>query len=292
MIEQKAINLPFVETISRSFMYTLCNWELFLKIVSVGLVVVLLEMFIGFPILCSLSEGTCPEDGWQTLSGLVIFLVSIGMIVNYCRVVILKAPLDFLSRGFFRRVLKYFLATLVLGFTIVMPFVLLMFIYVIVIGILGGTFADKDTLLPLMFIAIIAWSVYLAPVFLILPAITVDDKSVTVYEAFTLTKGNYNKIFWGQVVMAIPGTILLYLLAFLYQAVGVEGYLLKVLFTMMVLGLSFMDSCFKASFIAHIYQYFIFYKNKQVRMMTLTQSEPAQTKPLVKRKPARKRPLK
>ena len=259
------IKLPFIETICRSFMYVLCNWKLYSKVASFGLVVLIFEMAGGFPVLCSLSDGNCQENIWQTVSSLLILLVSVGIIVNYCRAVILKAPTDFISAGFWKRSLKYILATLLLGLVIVVPFLLLGIIY-------GTVLSFAKTVSPLsgadyivMFVALIAWCVYLAPIFLVFAAITVDDKTVTIKEAFHLTKGNFNKIFWGQSVMMIPGAILLYILAFAYNGIGGEGFVINTIFTILVLALSFLDSCLKASFFAHIYQYFIFYKNKKAK---------------------------
>lgn len=265
MKKQTLIKLPFVETISRSFMYTLCNWKLYCKVASLGLVVLIFEMAGSFPVLCSLSDGNCQENSWQTISSLLILLVSVGIIVNYCRAIILKAPTDFISAGFWKRSLKYILATILLGLMIIVPFLLLGVIYGIIASFVGTMQPLGSTNYIVMFVALIAWCVYLAPIFLVFAAITVDDKTITIKEAFRLTKGNFNKIFWGQSVMMIPGAILLYILAFAYNSLGGEGFILNTIFTVLVLALSFLDSCFKASFFAHIYQYFVFYKNKKTK---------------------------
>ena len=266
MKNQKMINLPFVETVSRSFMYTLCNWELFLKTVSPGLVVVVLEMFSGFPILCSLSNTACadPNSLMARLSALLVLLISVAVIINYCRAIILKAPVDFLSCVFVRRVLFYILATLLLALAIILPFILLAVFYGVILEMIGNNIEPGAVSYLVLGIALIALCVFLAPVFLVFAAITVDDRTMTVKEAFRLSRGNYNKIFWGQAVLMIPGAVAVFLLSLIYQAMAVESYAVKFIFMVMVLGLSFLDSCFKASFFAHIYQYFTFYKDKEL----------------------------
>ena len=265
MKNQKLINLPFVETVSRSFMYTLCNWELFLKTASLGLVAVVFEMFCGFPVLCSLSSDVCTGTPvWaQRLSSLLVLLITVGIIVNYCRAVILKAPVDFRSFGFFRRIVFYILATILLILAVVLPFVLLAVAYGMLLGLSGSSIEPGAVSFLSFSIILVGWCICLAPAFLIFAAITVDDKSMTIKEAYRLAKGNFNKIFWGQVILMVPGAIAVFLLTFLYQTMGVESYPVKFIFMVMVLGLSFLDSCFKASFFAHIYQYFTFYKDKE-----------------------------
>lgn len=262
MKEQKTINLPFVETLSRSFMYTLCNWELYLRVVAVGIIAVLWEMFNGFPVLCSFSNADCVGGAAQSISSLLILLISVGIIVNYCRAIILKAPIDFRSDGFFKRVLLYIWTSFLLMLAIVVPFVLATLLYGMILGLFGIN-ADVGNITYLFSVVVlVAWCICLAPIFLVFAAITVDDKSMTVKQAYALCKGNFNKIFWGQTLLMIPVAVVVYLLALLYQAMGVESYVIKFIFMVLALALSFLDSCFKASFFAHIYQYFTFYKDK------------------------------
>ncbi|MBR2033456.1 MAG: hypothetical protein IKA03_02155, partial [Alphaproteobacteria bacterium] len=61
MTNIKAHNLPFLETIKRSFVYSIYNFSLFLKVSSVALFLVIIEAFNNFPILCTLGEGDCPQ---------------------------------------------------------------------------------------------------------------------------------------------------------------------------------------------------------------------------------------
>lgn len=263
MTKPKIIKLPFIETLSRSFMYTLCSPKLFLQIAALGLAVLVIEMLGGFPVLCSLGEGKCQEGAWQTTSSLAILLVSVAMIINYCRAVILKADIDFISLGFWKRSVKYILATLLLGLAIILPLMGFGIVYGMISYASGTEEPFGGIGYIVMFVVLVAWCIYLAPAFLIFAAITVDDKTITVAEAYRLTKGNFNKIFWGQSIMMIPGAILLYVLALIYNIIGADMYITDLLFTILVLALSFLDSCFKASFFAHVYQYFVFYKNKK-----------------------------
>lgn len=262
MRKPKNINLPFVETLKRSFMYTLCSWDLFLKVAAAGLVVVVWEVFSGFPVLCSLNSANCTQNFSRGFSSLLLALVSIGIIVNYCRAVILKSEVDYFSWAFYRRVLWYGMASIGLSALIFIPF----FVVVLTLGQLAtlmGAAAESELLSVAALAALVAWAIYLSPLFLMFPAITVDDKSFSAKELFELTKGNYNKIFWGQLLMMLPCSVAVYMLAFFYQSLGEVNFAAKIVFMVILLMLSFLDTCFKASFYAHIYQYFTYYKNKK-----------------------------
>ena len=120
MTKSEEINLPFIETLKRSFNYVLCSPRLLLGSISIGLVAFIYEIFSGFPILCSLGVQICEENTTQSLSNLIIVLVSVAIIINYCRGIILKSSFDFRSLSFMRRIVLYILAAIGLYFAILL----------------------------------------------------------------------------------------------------------------------------------------------------------------------------
>ncbi len=261
MTKSEEINLPFIETLKRSFNYVLCSPRLLLGSISIGLVAFIYEIFSGFPILCSLGVQVCEENTTQSLSNLIIVLVSVAIIINYCRGIILKSSFDFRSLSFMRRIVLYILAAIGLYFAIlllgggaaaIISAVFYLFKYKAISEVFSLIF-----LAMMMFAAII-----LSPIFVLFAGIAVDDKSLSLKEVFRITKGNRNKIFWGQTIMMLPCGSLMILLSVLSAYTGAESYIAKLLYCITLLLISFVDSCFKASFFAHIYQYFTFYSNK------------------------------
>lgn len=261
MTKSEKIKLPFIETIKRSFNYVLSDPKLLLCSISIGLVAFIYEVFSGFPLLCSLGVQNCNADTSQSVSNLIIVLVSVAIIINYCRGIILKTSCDFRSLSFVRRIALYILTAIGLYFAILL---------------LGGTasaiissvfylfgYSAVSEIFGLIFlIMMMASAIILAPIYILFAAIAVDDRGLNLKEAFKITKGNNNKIFWGQIVMMLPCGSLMILLSVLSAYTGAESYMAKLLYCITLLLISFVDSCFKASFFAHIYQYFTFYHNK------------------------------
>lgn len=255
---KKEINLPFGETLKRSFLYVILHTNLFLKVSFIGLVVLIYEMMSGFPMMCSLNSQLCLKNNVQIVSNLLTFLVSVAVIINYCRAVVLKNSPDYVSVGFLRRFSKYILVMLSLSFLILIMAVLISVLFKLIGVVEGSTIYIISVILGLFLV------VCISPLFLYLGAIAVDDKTLTIKQVFTLCKGNYNKIFWGQTVLMLPGMFLMFIITTLYQLSPTDDYIGKLIYVFCLIAASLFDTCIKGSFFAHIYQYFIFYKNKQI----------------------------
>ncbi|MBS4774285.1 MAG: hypothetical protein KHX55_08460 [Proteobacteria bacterium] len=63
--------------------------------------------------------------------------------------------------------------------------------------------------------------------------------------------------------MMVPCGIFILLLNWLYKVIGVDNYLLNEVFIIVVIAVSLADSCLKASFYAHIYQFFKYQEQKK-----------------------------
>lgn len=257
MNELKKINLPFGETLKRSFLYVTFNADAFLKVASIGMVVLIYEAFSGFPMMCSLNPQSCLQNSWQMISNLLTFFVSVAAIINYCRVVVLKSNPDYMSIGFLRRLSKYILVTLGLGLSIIFIAVSVFLIFRLI------SFIDESTVYMLSALLGVILSICASPLFVYLGAIAVDDSDLTIKQTFVLCKGNFNKIFWGQTLLMFPGVILMFAISAIYQIYPTDSYFGKLMYVFCLVVASLFDTCVKGAFFAHIYQYFIFYKNKQ-----------------------------
>lgn len=252
------IKLPFWETVRRSFMYVLTNMDVYLKVSALGFAILIYEMFTGFPSLCNINETGC-SGGWQqNVSIVLLSLVSIAVVIAYCRVMVLKSPTNYFSLAFGRRELLYLLYNILIIAIITLPSLLAIFVF----AYLGQMLHFPETVFNLAVLIPLAFTIYFSRLFLVLPAVAVDNKELRLKKSFELARGNANKIFWGQFLMMIPAAAVLVLLALVYRIIGTESYVINTVFVVLVLALSFLDSCFKASFYAHIYQYFTFYSAK------------------------------
>ncbi|MBE6458432.1 MAG: hypothetical protein E7010_01305 [Alphaproteobacteria bacterium] len=252
------IKLPLIETISRSFKYFFENINAYTRLASLGLVVVLFDMFTNFPTLCSMRGIDCAQTWQQSVSTFLLMLISVAGIILYCRNIVYKT----MTMGwgsFLRSLALYILFSIFMVLLIAIPSIVLMILYGMVVPNAGShVIFDKLMLFIPLLIAIAV-----APMFLIFPAIAVEDKSFSLKKVFNLAKGNYNRIFWGQFLMMIPGGCIIFLLNWLYKIIGIDNFVMNEIFIIVVIAVSLADTCLKASFFAHIYQFFKFYDEKK-----------------------------
>lgn len=251
------IKLPFGETIRRSFLYAFLNLDAFLKISSIWFLLLAYEIMTGYPSLCSFKEA-CTDDWRQNFSVICLSLSSIVISVAYCRYVILKTKYQFFSFSFGKRELKYLGYSMLLILIIVIPSLLIMSILSFLFHVLGLS----PLLMRMVIIVPFIVAVICSRFFIILPAIAVDNEELTLPKIFALTRGNANKIFWGQVLMMIPVVLGLLILSSLFNYIEPENALLKLVFVAVLLLLSFFDTCLKCSFYSHVYQYIMYFARK------------------------------
>lgn len=254
------IVLPFWETVRRSFLYVVENFDVLLKVTSIWFALLIYEMFNGFPSICNISDAGCYSDWRHKVSIVLISLASIAVVVAFCRHVILKLPVKYFMFSFGMRELKYMLFNIVFISIITIISIVSIFLLAYVMQWLRfpESWFNITILIPL------AFTIYACRFFLVFPGIAVEDKEMTFKDSYRITFGNANRIFWGQFLMMIPAAVLIYLTALLYNAIGSDNYIVKFVFSAFILFLSFLDSCFKASFFSHIYQYFTYFKKKPI----------------------------
>ncbi len=136
------------------------------------------------------------------------------------------------------------------------------YLLIVLISVVLSSVNIPESAVYFFFLIPMAITLFLSRFFLVFPAVSVDDKELRLKNSFYMTKGNANRLFWGQIVMMLPGIVLLMVLTRVYGVVGTAGYLNKLIFTILFISLSFFDTCLKSSYYAHIYQYFTFYSRK------------------------------
>ena len=257
-MENNTINnkLPFWDTVARSFKYVFKNKSLLRGILPLVAALSVLQILIGLPFMCSLNAAMC-DGGWgQIITLLTVILASVGVIINYCRAIISKAEVDFISLGFWKKMGLYLVASFILSVMILIP---------IMVGIFLMSFAfDPNALISLTtsltLLISIATSIVIAPLFLVFPAIAAGDfKIIRWSKLFSMAKGNHNAIFWAQFVIMMPYWLVSRMWTALYDIIGWDNYVINLIFVVGGIALGIVDACFKGAFFAHIYQFFKFY---------------------------------
>lgn len=249
--ETEEEKLPFIAVIKQSFMYFFNNLGLFSRVASLGIVVVLFDMFADFPTLCAVRGTECPQNWQQSVSTLLLLLVSVSAIIMYCRNVVFKTTAMSWA-SFVRALLLYIVFSVFLVLIIAVPSIAVMFLY----GVAMPEAGQHGLMINLLMLVPLLISIAVAPLFLIFPAVAVDDRSFGIRRVFAIARGNHNRIFWGQFLMMIPCAVVILILNYAYRFIGIDNYLVNELFLIVVIAFSLVDSCLKASFYAHIYQFF------------------------------------
>lgn len=249
------VNLPFWETLRRSFMYVLTRPGLFFQVSAIWFAFLIYEVLCGFPSACNFSPENCSGSWQQNVAVIVLSIASVGIVISYCREIILKMPLNYFSLDFVKLGLVYLFYNLVFALIIAVPSVIAVFVFAFVGKLLN--FPESVYLVALIFPLSIA--VYASRVLLVFPAVTVGNFRLGFKQSFKMTFGNANKIFWGQLIMMVPVIVALFALTLAYRAVPQPGMITKLIFVGLLYAFSFLNSCFKAAFLGHIYQYFTFY---------------------------------
>lgn len=253
MCNENIKKLPFWETISRSFKYVLKNNKLLLLLLPLVGVVTIIQAFIKFPLMCTYNQNFCVE-GWQNIfSNVVLVIVAVGIIINYCRSIICKENIDITSLNFFKRLAFYILWSFALTFVVGIPVALV----IVILSLMG---LSVTTIMVLTLFSFIALGVVFAPLIVAFPALAVDDnKIIRPSKLFAMAKGNKMSIFFGQLVIMIPYIVLSNTFVYIYLLIGANNFVLSLLFVFIAIFLSLVDASFRGAYFAHIYQFLKYY---------------------------------
>lgn len=253
MPKKEIKKLPFWETVGRSFKYVLKNRKLLLALLPVVAVLTVAQMVFSMPLMCSYNEKFCIQN-WQTaVSGIILVLFAVGIIINYCRSIICKETVDYISLKFFKRLAFYILWSFALTFAIGIPLA----IFIMILSLMG---VDANTSLLLATIMFFVLGTILAPLLVGFPALAVDDyKLINLSKLFSLAKGNKISIFFGQFVIMFPYMILSKMFMYIYILLDVNNYAVNLFFVVVTIFLGLIDASFKGAFFAHVYQFLKYY---------------------------------
>jgi len=274
------INLPFWETVRRSFMYVLQNIPVIAKISSIFLI--LWIICISMEIRVLLSPSVTFADIWQTevLCATLTALASTIVAVSLIRYMIKKQEVKWFHMSFGMNNLKF------IGWNLL--FFLLVFLPAFFI--LAGAAIAEHQGVPLIYIqiltitsgiALIAMLVFVSRLYLIYTASALNIK-MSLQKAFALTQGNTLKIFCGILILILPTYIFTTILIKLYQLpnLTLSGACLLSLLSMIV---SFFDSSVKASYYTHLYQFFTYFDKEQpVKTVEKKESVIVKSEPIAK----------
>ncbi len=257
MKQQDIHKLPFWETVSRSLKYVLKNKHLLKGLSLVVAILTFIQIILGLPYLCSISFKNCTYDWRQIVTMISILIASVGVIINYCRVIVCKASVEFKSFKFWKQVGLYIVSLISVSIIILLPtFISIMgSVFIFNMAKLDNLVTATSILFPFVF------SILLAPLFIIFPAIAVEDYSLIKWKKlFSLTKGNCNAIFWSQFILMMPYWLLFRALMATYHIINIDSYIVNLIFVIIGVSIGMIDACLKGAFFAHIYQFFKFYE--------------------------------
>lgn len=258
--QMEEIKIPFGEAIKRSFSFVFNHLEPLLKMSLLwGLLLTILEAVEGFPSLCVTEE--CISQGAIGLSSIVAIASSISITISYIIFVINRTEnKSFFNLRFGKKDFRYLWASIKLLFASVAIAFLISFV-ISILGKLLGLSITKSTIVMLFLITIFFVAMFLSRYVLVFPAIALDNQEIGFKKSYELLRGNINTIFWGTVIISLPVNLLNIFIVSFYMAIGKNIYA-DIAFSFVLVMLGFLSIALKASFYAHIYQYVIYFYNK------------------------------
>lgn len=253
---KEIINLSFGESLKRTFLYLFSHLNQVWRLSLVGIaIIVAADAALSFP-----SQYTAGEtrEVWKiNLSMLVATLVTVSVSVAFIRQIVLKSIPTGFPVSFGWREAKYFVYNVLILVMIVILSVACGVILSLFFG--GARELLNQTNMILFLLVILTVAVVLSRLCLILPAIAVDNKELTFAKTFDMTKGNSNKIFFGLFLASFPVVVILLSVSSFLQEMSVENWAGKLLISTLLAALTLLNALVKSCFLAHIYQYFIYF---------------------------------
>lgn len=259
--EKTLMKLPLGETLKRTFVYVWNNKNIMLTILPILLALVVVEIVLTMTSSCSPEVEDC-STSWQNIAISLAFVVfNIGIIINYCRHIVLKDELNFVSLSFWKSVLFYILASIALGIFLTIPVIFLVSALALSIDVLSNI----GTLILLIYLMLFVECILVAPLFLMFPAIAVKDWNLlSIKRLFRLVYGNHNRVFWGMLAASLPCFLFLVICAaILFSIYGTEVVRNSLSFWLLGVVVQTINTCIKGSYYAHIYQFFKFVEKKE-----------------------------
>lgn len=260
----KEIHLPFGEAIKRSFNFVFSHLSVYIRLsLFWGMLTCLIDACEGFPSLCPIGSENCVSEQKLNLYQWSLFFGGISIIISYIIYVITKTETGkYFRPRFGTKDFKYIWAMLKLIFAAVLLSVIIGLLFGVIGSILKlGSLKQIGIIFSAISFFII--SMYLSRYILVFPGIAIEDAEMSFNKSFELTKGNINAIFWGLFLLALPMSLVNIFVSSLYFAIRFDNVFLNLIFSFSLTMIGFLNDTIKASFLAHIYQYFIYFDKKQ-----------------------------
>lgn len=258
------INLPFGESLKRTYLYVFANFGKAMKICSFWIVLMLAaDVLMSFPSQCREGQNCI---GWQSnVSMLLSVIASAAVSVSFARAVILKEEYDWFRISLGGRELKYLLFSLLI--------LLLMLAAALIVGVVlawlwqmfnpGSVGVRHPGYLGTYFLSVLVIAAFASRLCLALSAVAVDNQEIGLRKAFDITSGNTVKIFLGLILSTFPVMVLLLLTGNLAQGIFADSWMGKFVVSALVVFFSALNAVFKSCYLAHIYQYFLYFYNRR-----------------------------
>ena len=265
MRNEKQTVLPFRETLRRSMAYVFMNLNAVWKITAVWFSLLLYEIWADFPALCY-PEEKC-AGGWRgSLSSLLLTIAYVSVSVSFIRQIILGENKGYRGFVFGKRELIYCLR--MMGIAAVS--ILIMLLIGGVAGLARKNFGGPSELFDVFDLLIVLGGIVVGMrLTLILPAAAVDDASMTFRRSFVMTRGNSFRLLGGYFLIALIVLFIdIVIEVFLSYILEQDTPAFKILSSLVLMAMVFLGGCFKGSFLAHVYQYFLYSEQQKAKAIS------------------------
>ena len=252
------IIIPFWELIRRSLSYVVFNYTILLRLM-------IIPVLLMFSLQLLLKQNV--------ISQFVILIVMSYLGVGCCRRVVLNEAPE-LTSEYFRNMLIYLLRYMGITLLMIIPGIIVLGIIYssgddstrsAVVDVWGGR-SNLETGINVLFwplMAILVAAVYCARLRISLAGAAVNDQDIDIRQSFVLTEGNTWRIFGGMLITGLPVQIM-YIILMQISAILPQSNVMILVILLVSAFLSGIDICIKASYDAHMYQYFAYFYHKQI----------------------------
>lgn len=243
----KLITIPFLELIKRSFNNVLLNSEYFVKIALIPV--------LGLSLIAMLNLNPLIT---MLFSGVGAIFIS----VYWCRKIILNENVN-KDNLYLKQIWNYMCKYMIFILIFLAPAIIITAISVALNYVAIKTAENAYILYTIPVLATLVVSFFCVRLRMALAAVAVDDQELGFKLAFKLSQGNTTRLFFAIIIVIMPVSITLQIIASLYGFF--EGnIILQFIWNLLFYGLNMLSAAFYASYDAHVYQYFSYFYHKAI----------------------------
>lgn len=256
----------FWNIISDTFTYLFKNIKTFFKITSVFIVLWTVGIFFVVPLFCNAPDKVCTfGNAGMLTAGVLFFVMSAIVAVNIIRHFFRKQEYKWFHLSISRTTLKFMAYNIALAALVILPTAIIIILtnYLMI----SSAATDMNFLLKIApSIMLIGGFILCSRLYLVYGASALGEK-MTLAKSFELTKGYTFSIWGAQILLYIPVMVIMYLFMLIPNWMMTHlsnEWASVVYFLYVVIGItiSLFETALKASYYAHLYQYFCKKKKK------------------------------